>query len=132
MSFGEKLYQLRVERGIYQKELAVYLKVSVGTISNYENGVHSPDLDALCLIADYFHVSVDYLLGRTEYTAPLEELNEELVNQYTVGSILNTIIELSPDSRQNLVKYLTMLKLYEENVARLEQTDPDDDEPSED
>lgn len=41
MEFGEKLYRLRIERGIYQKQLAAYLHVSVGTISNYENGVHS-------------------------------------------------------------------------------------------
>lgn len=47
MNFGEKLYRLRVERGIYQKQLAAYLHVSVGTISNYENGIHSPDLKTL-------------------------------------------------------------------------------------
>lgn len=66
MNFGEKLFKLRTERGIYQKELAEYLEVSIGTISNYENGVHYPDLATLCKFAEYFHVSTDYLLDLTE------------------------------------------------------------------
>lgn len=115
MEFGEKLYRLRVARGIYQKQLAAYLQVSVGTISNYENGIHYPDLQTLCKLATYFHVSTDYLLDRTEYLSPIEDLNHQLVNQYTTGSIVNTIIELSPESRRDLVKYLTMLAVCDKN-----------------
>ncbi|MCM1117863.1 MAG: helix-turn-helix domain-containing protein [bacterium] len=111
MEFGEKLYRLRIERGIYQKQLAAYLHVSVGTISNYENGVHSPDLKTLCKLANYFHVSVDYLLDRTEYIQPIEDLNHELIDQYTTSSIMNAIVELSPESRQDLAKYLAMLSV---------------------
>lgn len=114
MDFGEKLYRLRIERGIYQKQLAAYLHVSVGTISNYENGVHSPDLKTLCKIANYFHVSADYMLDRTDYIAPIEDLNHQLTDQYTTGSIMNAIIELSQESRQDLMKYLTMLAVCDE------------------
>ena len=53
-SFGEILTSLREERGIYQKELAAILKVSVGTVSNYENNIHFPDQEALLQLADYF------------------------------------------------------------------------------
>lgn len=109
MDFGEKLYRLRVERGIYQKQLAVYLHVSVGTISNYENGIHSPDLKTLSKLASYFHVSADYLLDRTDYVSPVDDLARELIDQYTAGDIMNAILELSPEGRQDLVKYLTML-----------------------
>ncbi len=111
MDFGEKLYRLRVERGIYQKQLAVYLHVSVGTISNYENGIHSPDLKTLCKLANYFQVSADYLLDRTQYVSPIDDLNRELVDRYTASDIMNTIIELSPESRKDLVKYLSMLSI---------------------
>lgn len=111
MDFGEKLYRLRIERGIYQKQLAVYLHVSVGTISNYENGIHSPDLKTLGKLASYFHVSADYLLDRTDYISPIDDLNRELIDQYTAADIMNIILKLSPESRQDLVKYLTMLSL---------------------
>ncbi len=111
MDFGEKLYRLRIERGIYQKQLAVYLHVSVGTISNYENGIHSPDLKTLSKLASYFHVSADYLLDRTDYISPIDDLTRELIDHYTAGDIMNAILELSPEGRHDLVKYLAMLSV---------------------
>ena len=64
MKIGAAISDLRKERNISQKELAAYLHVSIGTISNYENGVRYPDLEKVCKLADFFDVSVDYLLGR--------------------------------------------------------------------
>lgn len=64
------LKQLREENGLVQKELAAVLHVSNGTISNYESGIHSPNLDTLCAIADYYGVSVDYLLGALTLRMP--------------------------------------------------------------
>lgn len=66
MNFGKNLQNLRTERGIFQKELAAALHLSVGTVSNYEEGISYPDPEMLCRIADYFQVSTDYLLGRTQ------------------------------------------------------------------
>ena len=66
MNFGKTLRALRTERGIFPKELATALHVSVGTLSNYEEEVSSPDLEMLCRIAGYFQVSTDYLLGRSQ------------------------------------------------------------------
>lgn len=67
--FGELLAELRQDRGLTQKQLGKLLSVSTGTISNYENGVHYPDLEKLVTLADYFQVSTDYLLGRKGYPA---------------------------------------------------------------
>lgn len=63
----ERMAILRNEKSILQKEIAIHLHLSPGTISNYENGYHSPDLDTLCGIADFLDVSIDYLLGRSMY-----------------------------------------------------------------
>ena len=61
--FGEILMQLRQEKHLSQAELGRIIYVSGGTISNYENGVHYPDVEKLFKLADYFEVSIDYLLG---------------------------------------------------------------------
>lgn len=110
MNFGERLFQLRTERGIYQKQLAEYLSVSIGTISNYENSVHYPDLETLCRFAEYFHVTTDYLLDLTDNTIPIDGLNVEMAANYTVGTALNTMLELSGPSRRQLVRYLNMIE----------------------
>ena len=63
--FGEILMQLRQEKHLSQAELGHIIYVSGGTISNYEKGVHYPDVEKLVRLADYFNVSIDYLLGRS-------------------------------------------------------------------
>lgn len=111
MEFGELLATLRKERGVLQKEVATYLNVTVATISNYEKGVHAPDLDTLILLADFFDVSTDYLLQRTNYKASLNVLGKHLTPDYTVCDLLNTIVELDQHSTQALLDYYDLLLL---------------------
>ena len=61
-----RLKQLRTERGLSQVRLAMELSVSQHTISRYETGEREADYATLIRIADYFDVSVDYLLERTD------------------------------------------------------------------
>lgn len=64
--FGERIRKLREEANINQPQLAQVLGVQTATINRYENDVREPEYVTLIKIADYFNVSVDYLLGRTE------------------------------------------------------------------
>lgn len=110
-SFGEILTSLREERGIYQKELAAILKVSVGTVSNYENNIHFPDQEALLQLADYFGVTVDYLLGRTSYRYSLDTLNEEYAPVMTVAELVDIIQHFSPQNTASFLDYIELLQL---------------------
>ena len=61
-----RLRELRRERGITQLKLGLDLNMSQNTISRYETGAHEAGYAELCRIADYFGVTVDYLLERTD------------------------------------------------------------------
>lgn len=61
-----RLKELRNLRGISQLKLAMDLNVNQNSISRYESGLREPDYNTLIKIADYFKVSVDYLLYRTD------------------------------------------------------------------
>ena len=111
MKLGELLAKLRKERGILQKELANYLNVTVATISNYEKGVHAPDYETLIKLADFFDVSTDYLLQRTDYRSSISTLNERLLVDYKVCDLLNAILELDQKSMTALVDYYELLSL---------------------
>src|SRR5690554_6693798 len=87
--FGERLARLRKEKKLSQYELADRLNFSRGQIANYEQGQRQPDYETLQKLADFFDVSLDYLLGRTDnpnppdkkepstpYTAPLTAKDE--------------------------------------------------------
>lgn len=110
MTTGEILTELRHEKGIGQKELADYLRLSVGTISNYENNIHSPDLETLCRIADFFGVTTDYILGRTAYRCDPEVLNRRISRDYTVTDIINTVLSLDSSTVDRLMEYAHFLQ----------------------
>ena len=61
-----RLKELRKKKGISQLRLATDLNTTQNTISRYETGEREPGINELIKIADYFNVSVDYLIGRTE------------------------------------------------------------------
>lgn len=60
-----RLKELRKMKKISQVKLALDLNMSQNSISRYETGEREPDFASLIKFADYFNVSVDYLLGRT-------------------------------------------------------------------
>ncbi|CAH0122594.1 hypothetical protein PAE9249_05166 [Paenibacillus sp. CECT 9249] len=64
--FARRLAELRNSRHLTQYELADRLQFSRAQIGNYEQGTREPDFQTLIIFADFFDVSVDYLLGRTD------------------------------------------------------------------
>ena len=65
-NFSAHLKQLRKSRNISQKQLAMDIGASERGIQNYELGTRKPTYDMLIALADYFDVSIDYLVGRTD------------------------------------------------------------------
>jgi len=64
--FADRLRELRSISGISRKELAQGIGIAESTIANYENNLRLPDYEVLTRIADFFDVTTDYLLGRTD------------------------------------------------------------------
>lgn len=65
--FGERLGQLRREKGLTQLELAKVLNTTQRRISYMESNKVEPDLSTLVLLSNYFEVSTDYLIGIKDY-----------------------------------------------------------------
>lgn len=61
-----RLKELRISRGISQLKLALDLNMNQNSISRYETGARQADYETLIAFADYFNVSIDYLLERTD------------------------------------------------------------------
>lgn len=82
MPLGERIRQLRKERGWSQNDLAEKLGVDPGQISRYENGHIAPSADAIVRLAEALDVSCDYLLvedaPRRPFRAPEHALGEHL------------------------------------------------------
>lgn len=87
---GEKLRELREDKGLSQKQLGEILNIGHKTISDYERGVSSPDIITLKQFADYFQVSMDMLVA-TE-----EDVKSKLFEYYFAG-----VVKLINDEQLN-------------------------------
>lgn len=117
MSFGKRLKSLRDEYHVYQKQLADYLNVSLGTISSYEKDQNIPDASALRQLADFFDVSCDYLLERTRYKQGIDILSHPLITGYTISDFITMLVTLDREEQESVRKYLEYLSSQNHNTA---------------
>ncbi len=111
MAFSLMLKQLREERHLSQKDIADYLGITRQAVASYELAKRKPDYEVLRKLADYFGVSIDYLLGRA---------NCRDVNAFTVGKNIDlikgnlTYKEMSEDisRKTGALIFPEMLELY--------------------
>ena len=83
MKLNERLRNLIEERDLTQKQLAKDLNIAASTLGGYVQGYSEPDFETLKLLASYFHVSTDYLLGyQTDMQSPLTEREIELLQVF--------------------------------------------------
>jgi transcriptional regulator with XRE-family HTH domain len=97
-----RLKELRKTKDITQEELAKQLQLSPSAIGMYETGRREPDFETLQRIADYFHVSTDYILGREEKRLPFAALP-------VVGNIIKMLAALSPAKQEQAASYIAFL-----------------------
>lgn len=71
MLFNERLKSLREDKDLTQSEVAEALNITRTALANYENAIREPNLSLLVKIADYYNVSLDYLLCRTNFNESL-------------------------------------------------------------
>jgi transcriptional regulator with XRE-family HTH domain len=72
--FGERIKKIRLQRGMTQGELAEVIGISEATLSRYEHNLRTSRWIYLVKMADLLGTSVDYLLGRTDLTVPVDIL----------------------------------------------------------
>lgn len=127
MKFPERLKKLRKEKNLYQKELAEILGVSRPTISQYEAGTRRPDNETLEKLADYFKVSIDYLLGRTDERSPVDKIKsaisddqelmsfwDELSKRDDLRILLKQSKDLDPKHIRELLRHIKMIQEEED------------------
>lgn len=106
------LKRLRKAAGITQQQLAAAVDVSQQSINKYENHDIEPDIRTLIALADYFHTSVDYLIGHTYVTDHLQpdvKLSSEEIK------VINLYRFLSPKEKESIH---LILENYNEQTKR--------------
>lgn len=102
--FGDIFKELRLEKGLSQEKIAEDLEISQPLIAKWESHQSTPSPEMLDYIADYFNVSVDYLIGRSKYRN-LEADNNELDNV-----LFSKAKDLSNDEKKAIINVINAIK----------------------
>lgn len=81
--FNIRLKELRTKKNLLQKDIADVLKISTSAYGFYEQGKRQPDYETLKKLADYFNVSIDYLLGKSDKKETIENSMPEIPEHFT-------------------------------------------------
>lgn len=127
--FAKRLKALRQEKDVLQKDVAVFLGITTSAYGFYEQGKRQPDQDTLQKLADFFHVSVDYLLGRTDATPEqkiesaltddpeLADFWQELSKRDDLQLLFKQVRPLSPASIKKIIRIIKAIEDEEaENI----------------
>ena len=112
---GSTLAELRKNSGFTQKELAKIFNISESSLAHYEQGLTLPSADMLVKFADYFHVPVDYLLGRCQNKIEYRKLNEKLASNMSLGNMINAIFGFSQKNKKYLYDTIVLIAKSEDN-----------------
>jgi transcriptional regulator with XRE-family HTH domain len=106
MDFGDRLKTLREEDDLSRDDLANRLNISYSTVSKYETNVRFPDKETLNRLADFFSVSIDYLLGRSNNRNP----DDKSINETKAYYNLDTS-GLPEEAIKQVEEYIEFVKL---------------------
>lgn len=108
---GDRLRRLRLEKKLTQEELGKKINVTKVSISGYEKGNRTPDTETLQKLADFFNVTTDYLLGRTDHPNPPENDDiPEVLKDPELGLFFKELAEAPEERREQLLKIWEILK----------------------
>ncbi len=88
---GLRLRQLRQEYKVSCKQLGKDMGLSASALSHYETGISKPSMESVLKIAEYFHVSIDYLTGRSEFRN--QEDIQKHVKKIVAKEYINKLID---------------------------------------
>jgi len=116
MCLSKRLKELRKEKNILQKEVADYLKTNLTTYASYEQGRSEPNYDTLILLSDFFNVSTDYLLGKSNVKARQSEVEfmkdienktiDQMIHEYNIT--LQSDEKMSEEDERKLIRIIKM------------------------
>lgn len=107
--FSKRFRILRLESKLTQEELADKLKVSRGCISHWEQANREPNLEALQNISSFFHVSTEYLIGKTDLRN-IETVARYIIDKLTsLGIVSNDQIDI-----ETINKYIDYIQVFNE------------------
>lgn len=115
-----RIREIRESKKLLQKDVAAHLGIARNTYCQYETGKRTPDFATTMRIADFFGVSVDYLLGRDEKekATPSQDEAASLLQEPLMKDIYDAALQLSPEHRKLVLAQIEAVKALEDSAKK--------------
>ena len=107
----ELLRDMREDRDLKQSDIAEMIGTTQQQYSRYENGETELPLRALSVLADYYGVSADYLIGRKDCLYGVPGLDKKVTAEHTAGEVLTDLLSLGAEGRAFVIECIYLQKL---------------------
>lgn len=115
--YTEILRGLREDKDLKQVDIATVLGTTQQHYSKYETGEYELPLRALAALSDYYKVSADFIMGRTDCKEGVDGLNRKIAGS-TAGDVISNILSLSPEGQRAVAEYIGLQKLKEKSTKK--------------
>ncbi len=109
----EILRELREDYGLKQSDIAERLGTTQQYYSKYETGKYELPLRLLVSLADFYGVSIDYLLGRTECRDGVDGISKPIAAGYSACKMISDVLSFSPSGRRAVVDMIELQHIKE-------------------
>lgn len=106
----EIIRDLREDHNLKQSDIAAILQTTQQQYSKYETGKVDPPIHCFSMLADFYHVSVDYLLGRTACANGVDAYKEPVLENYVVDNLVADVLSLNTNGRKAVFDYIALQK----------------------
>ena len=128
-SVQELLRDMREDRDLKQSDIAEMIGTTQQQYSKYETGESELPLRAFQILADYYGVSADYLMGRKDWSDGVPGLDKKVTGDYTAGEVMNEILDLDAAGRAAVVEYIDLQRIKQNCQCRAKQKEKDGQRP---
>lgn len=110
ITLGNRLKELREEKEISQQEFASIMNIGNSTLSQYESDKRTPNDDLKMKIAEFFNVSMDYLMGLTDIKEPADKIVKRGITTIALHNTDGYDDDLPPEAMKELEEYKDYLR----------------------
>ncbi|MDF1511055.1 hypothetical protein Gp_49 [Bacillus phage vB_Bacillus_1020A] len=111
MKYGDRLKKLRENKKLSQQQLADILKINRSTYARYELSQTQPDFEILKSIADYYEVTIDYILGHKSEIVELEYYKNKIATEFPdIDLMFKDMESLTAEDMKEVYEYIKFKK----------------------
>ena len=121
-SYTSILRNLREDKDLTQLDVAKIIGTSQQYYSKYETGEHELPIRALVLLANFYGVSTNYILGRTSCLQGIDGLNEKVNAHHTAGKVISDLLSLDTPGCTYVLESIAMQKLKKSSTEEKDNT----------